>query len=188
MKLTILLAFAISVSVFPCSAQSGAATHDSNSQNAKAAAIDPGKEADIRQLMALTGAGKLGVQAMTNMAGSQRSALEQMLPPGEYRGRLVDLFFEKFFGAATEEALVNIAIPIYDRHFSDEEIKGLIVFYQSPLGQKTISAMPQVVSESQQAGGDWGKQLGRKCMQDVLAEHPDLEKALNDAQKASSPR
>ena len=85
------------------------------------------------------------------------------------------------------KALVDSEVLIYDKHFSHQEIRGLIEFYRTPLGQKTLKELPAVVSESAQAGQKWGEDLGRDSMKEVLAEHPDLAKSLEDAAKVSLP-
>ena len=50
---------------------------------------------------------------------------------------------------------------------------------------KAVSELPQVMSELQAKGRDWGKNLGRDSMHEVLAEHPDLETALEAAAKSA---
>jgi hypothetical protein len=99
----------------------------------------------------------------------------------------LNLFFAKFQSKAEIHKLLDLIVPVYDKYLSDEEIKGLIQFYQTPLGQKTLRVMPQLMAESQEAGRKWGEGLGRQSMLDVLSEHPELEKALEDAQKAAQP-
>jgi hypothetical protein len=150
--------------------------------------IDPAKEADIRRLMHLTGSADLIVQVMTRMEANMRPVLVRALPPGEYREKLIDLFFEKFQAKASPERFLALAVPVYDKYYSDEEIKGLIQFYQTPLGQKTITVLPKLMGELQAAGGRLGEQLGRQSMSEVLAEHPDLAKALDDAKAAALPK
>ncbi len=47
--------------------------------------------------------------------------------------------------------------------------------------------MPQLVAEAQAAGSKWGESIGRQSMMEVLAEHPDLKKALEESAKAANP-
>ena len=148
--------------------------------------VDPQKAADIRRLMEVTGAGVLGVQIMRGMQTELRPIIENSLPPGEYRGQLVDLFLAKFQSIATGESLVTIVIPIYDKHFSDDEIRQLTAFYETPIGRKAVAELPKVVAESQQVGKEWGMTLGQESLNEVLTEHPELKKALEDAQKHNS--
>ncbi len=149
------------------------------------AKIDPQKETDIRRLLQVTGAGGLALQIMSSMETNARPMLENSLPPGEYRSKLIDLFLETFRSKATPEALITLIVPVYDRHFSDDEIKQLTTFYETPIGKKAVAALPEVVAESQQSGKAWGEKLGRESMTEVLAEHPDLEKQMEQAEKGN---
>ncbi len=146
--------------------------------------IDPAKEADIRHLLEVTGARSLASQTMANMENSIKPMMTNALPPGEYRAKLIDLFFTKFQAKLDTQHLVDLAVPIYDRYLSDDDIKGLTQFYQTPLGQKTLTVLPKLLGECQEAGRKWGSGVGRQAMLEVLAEHPELEKAMEDAQKA----
>lgn len=147
--------------------------------------IDPAKEADIRSLLELTGVKAVAAQTMDGMLESVRPLLAGSLPPGEYREKLIDLFLIKFRAKADPQYLVGLAIPIYDKYFSNEEIKSLLQFYRTPLGQKTVNVLPTVAAEMQQEGKKWGEGLGRDSMREVLEENPDLARALQAAAKSS---
>ncbi|HEY6903098.1 MAG TPA: DUF2059 domain-containing protein [Candidatus Acidoferrales bacterium] len=154
---------------------------------AASAKIDPAKEADIRRLLEATGTTTLMQQVMDNMQKSLKPVLTNSFPPGEYREKLVDLFFEKFRSKLDTKRLVDLAVARYDEQFSDEDIKGLIAFYETPLGQKAVSALPKLTIELQQDGQSLGQQMGRESMIEVLAEHPELAKALQDAGQGTPP-
>ena len=150
--------------------------------------IDPQKEADIRHLMEVTGASNLATQVMGNMEKNVRPLMTNALPPGDYREQLVELFFQKYHQKRDPNKIVDMAVPVYDKYYSDDEIKGLIQFYSTPLGKKALTVMPQLMGELQNAGSDYGKDLGRQCMLEVLAEHPEMAKALEEAGKAQQPQ
>lgn len=145
--------------------------------------IDPKKEADIRRLLEIAGTKALVIQNMDAMTRSIKPLLTSSLPSGEYREKLVELFFAKFSSKADTQHLLDLAVPIYDKNFSDQEIRGLIEFYQTPLGQKAISTLPKLSAEMQEEGRKWGEALGRDTMMEVLAEHPELAEAIAAAQK-----
>jgi uncharacterized protein len=158
---------------------------DSGADLASAAArIDPAKRADIERLLELTGIKAIVASTMDSTMKSLRPLLISSLPPGEYREKLIDLFVDKFHSQADAQQVLELVVPIYDKHFSDEEIRGLIKFYETPLGQKSVSVLPQVSNEAREAGKTWGGNLGRQCMQEVLAEHPDIAEALKTASLA----
>ena len=52
-----------------------------------------------------------------------------------------------------------MVIPIYSRHFSHEDIKGLLKFYQTELGQKMIKTYPLIFQESMTLLQDWSKSI-----------------------------
>ncbi len=120
-------------------------------------------------------------QVIAGMSTNMKPMLMSSLPAGEYREKLADLFFQKFQSKLRVEQLLDLAIPIYDKYFSKEEIEGLTRFYQTPLGQKALSVLPQTLVEMQTASTKLGEKLGQEAMFEVLNEHPDLKKALEDA-------
>ncbi len=115
--------------------------------------IDAAKEADIRRLMDLAGTGLLVTQVMDGMEKGIKPLMMNALPPGEYREKLVDLFFAKFQSKADPRQLLDLAVPVYDKYYTHAEIKGLIQFYGTPLGQKLVSVQPKMTGELQDAGG-----------------------------------
>jgi hypothetical protein len=150
--------------------------------------MDAAKEADIRRLMELAGVRLLVMQVMDGMEQNIKPLMMNALPPGEYRQKLVDLFFAKFHAKADLQQLLDLAVSVYDKYYSHEEIKGLIQFYESPLGQKLAATQPKMTGELQDAGRKWGEGLGRDSMIEVLSEHPELATALQAARKATQPQ
>ena len=144
-------------------------------------AIDSAKDAAIRKLFEVMGTKDAMRQVIASMSGTIRPLLESSLPRGEYRAQLIDLFFQRLQVKLRVDDLLELAIPIYDKYFSLEDIDGLTKFYQTPLGKKAISVLPQVLLEAQAAGKKLGQEMGRQSMIEVLDEHPDLKKSLEDA-------
>ena len=122
-------------------------------------------------------------EVMGNMDKNLRPILTNSLPPGDYRGKLIDLFLDKFMARANAEIpkLLDAAVPIYDKYLSDEDIKGLIQYYQTPLGKKALSVLPHIAIDMQNEGQKLGQQIGLETMLQVLSEHPELAKAMEDA-------
>ena len=183
--LTLLLCLAFA---YPAIAQSSKpAPTESPKKQGSADSLEPkisnAKAADIRKLMELAGTTTLVNQMMAGMEENVKPMVSNSLPPGEYRERLVDYFFEKFNQKASAPQLLELIVPIYDKYYTHEEIRGLMEFYQTPLGKKMLATLPQLVADSQAIGQKWGADLGQESMKEVLAEHPDLAKALEAATK-----
>lgn len=150
--------------------------------------IDPAKEADIRRLLEITNAKAAAIQSMEAARKSIRPLLFKSLPPGEYREKLIDLFYAKFGSKIDMQQFVEMALPIYDKYLSDDDIKGLMQFYGTPVGQKALSVLPHLTEELRAAGTKWGEGAGRQAMLEVLAEHPELKQQLEEATKAARGR
>ncbi len=97
--------------------------------------------------------------------------------------KLINLFFAKFHSKLDLRIFLDKAVVVYDKYLTAQDVKGLIQFYGTPLGQKSIAVLPKLSAELSKQGEAWGQQLGRDSMREVLQENPDLEKALTEAKQ-----
>ena len=67
------------------------------------------------------------------------------------------------------EGLVKELIPLYDRHYTLQDIQGLIKFYKSPLGKKMIAVTPKLTAEAMAVGQEWGKKIAEKIVESLRA-------------------
>ncbi len=125
--------------------------------------IDPAFEKDIRKLLELTGAKDLGQQATQLMIAQFKKTMPQV--PVE--------FWDKFMKKIDMDELLNMVVPIYAKYLTHEDVKGLIEFYQTPLGQTLLKAQPGIQRESMQAGMAWGQKIGQQVLQELQAEQND---------------
>ncbi len=56
-------------------------------------------------------------------------------------------------------------IPIYQKHFTHEDIKAIIAFYQSETGKKLAEKTPAISQESMVLGQQWGMGLNMAIQQ-----------------------
>lgn len=114
----------------------------------------PASEAQVRDLMQV-----MGVQQSLGMMNQQITAvMAQKLPcvPASYWGSFID--------QPNSTTLMNGMIPAFQKHFTAEDIDGLLKFYRSPLGQKVIKEMPQVMAENVKLNQQWGQQRGAQMI------------------------
>lgn len=111
------------------------------------AATQPSEE-QVRQLMEVVGVGKM----LSQMNNQAVAVMQQSLPciPSSYWQGYVD--------ANGTQQFIGRLVPIYQRHFTADEIEGMLKFYRSPLGQKVITEMPTTMGEANQAGLQWSKE------------------------------
>ena len=69
------------------------------------------------------------------------------------------------------ENLRNQYAAIYKRYFTQEEIAGLIKFYESPLGRKSINANQQITQESQAISVVYFESLSNEVIEELVAEN-----------------
>jgi uncharacterized protein len=66
--------------------------------------------------------------------------------------------------------LVDATARIYASHFTETELKDILAFYQSPLGQKMIAEEPKALDESMLSAGKWADNLSDDIMAKMRAE------------------
>jgi hypothetical protein len=76
---------------------------------------------------------------------------------------------EKEYSVRTKE-LLDRAARIYATHFSEPELKQLLSFYQSPLGQKVIDEEPKALDESMTMAGTWADDFSQDVVNKMRAE------------------
>lgn len=143
-----------------------------------AAATDPAKEAAIRRLIAITGGDKMADQMFSMMQTQMMQIIKRSIPAGEQGDRarlMIEVFSAKLKERFEAEPLVNRLIPVYDRHLTTEELEGLIHFYESPLGQRLIQVMPQILQESFTVGSEWGREVVREIFVEMEDQFPELK-------------
>jgi TonB family protein len=69
---------------------------------------------------------------------------------------------------------VALLVPIYDQHYTLDEINALIVFYQSPAGQKTLQLEQEISLETQRALAPAVVRIVNETEEQVRREHPEL--------------
>jgi hypothetical protein len=114
---------------------------------AKSSTSDATKIADIRRLLELTGTKDMVNQMKSAMMGQFRQNA-----PG-----MPQAMFDEMMAELRAEDLEESMIPVYANHFTGDDIKHLIAFYESPFGKKVMREMPQIITESNEVGVQWGQ-------------------------------
>ena len=127
---------------------------------AERAAEKPSMEADIRRLLNLMGAGKVGAQMMDQMFNTMRGSMTQEVPR-----KVWDDLVAEFKSEFSADTLIELSVPIYAKHYTHDEIKQLIAFYESPLGQKVTSVTPLIAKDAYETGAAHGRQLMRRIFE-----------------------
>jgi hypothetical protein len=139
--------------------------------------IDPAFRADIVKTMELTGTSKIGRQMATMISQQMLQNLKTQHPELPARNfQIVQEVAEKEFENAFEgpDGLQSKMIPLYAKYFTAEDIKGLIAFYQGPLGQKSLSVMPALMQDAMKIGQQWAAEATPR-VQEAIKKRIDAE-------------
>ncbi len=134
--------------------------------------IDPVKEADIRSLMELIGARDQVQDAVNNSTEQFREHLLATVPNNEKGQDFVNAFSASYQKKFDVDQIANQLVSVYDAHFTDDEIKGLLQFYGSPLGQKVAAEMPKITREIQARSRAVAGKAAKEALEEVKAEYP----------------
>ncbi|HEY1203116.1 MAG: DUF2059 domain-containing protein [Bryobacteraceae bacterium] len=120
------------------------------------------RHAETRKLLKLAGAAdqfKVAMDVMTAklapMIASQiRAGFQKDYPDLDPRAydAIAAAVLDESRKSFTDEAVVDIVIPVFEKHFTPEEIRELIRFYESPIGAKLASTQPALMTEAVEAG------------------------------------
>src|SRR5467141_1096285 len=154
------------------SPQSAAALENSSAAPAKS--IDAAKETDIRSLMELVGARDIVQDGASNAIEQSREKLLAAVPNNDKGQAFVNAFAascqKKFDADQVTEQLVGI----YDKHFTEDEIKGLLQFYGSPLGQRVAAEMPKIGRETQAATRVASNKAAKEALAEMKQQNPEI--------------
>lgn len=130
------------------------------------------KARDIDRLLKMTCALKIGLQFSDLFVQQLSQALKNARPDIPQKafdivesvvGEVIAEEIEKPSGLRRDMRF------IYHKYFSHEEVREMIAFNSTSLGQKIIRVMPILIQEGMQAGQKWGQSLVATLQQRLAA-------------------
>src|SRR5256885_8737395 len=138
-------------------------------------AIDPQKDSDIRSLLELIGALDMIQEAANNSTEQYRQKLISLAPNDDKAQDSVNSYLAAFQKQYDTDAIADQLVAIYDKHYTEEEIKGMLQFFGSPLGQKVAAEMPKISKEVQLATRNVSGQAARAAWQEFHVQNSDSQ-------------
>lgn len=129
--------------------------------------VSPEKQALVRELFEVTG-GRKSIEETTQLIFanqekefpkimlsliegdktlSQAQKQELKKSAGETAARVNQHNREFLQKLNLPQMIEDISYPLYDKYFTENELRDLIAFYKSPTGQKTISVIPSIMMD-----------------------------------------
>lgn len=148
-----------------CAATSSSKSKDSAFTNGFAATDTSSaqKKENIRKLIKISGNADIILQRSTVPYDNQMSLIIQRLRPDLSKTTAnklsQELRTEIERNVQAPGGLMDYIISIYNSHFTHQEIRDWLLFYESPLGKKINSTMPSVMEESNLAYQQWNRNI-----------------------------
>jgi hypothetical protein len=117
----------------------------------------PASEEQVRQLMDVVGVGKM----LAQMNSQAVTTLQQSMPC------VSPDFWQNYMDPSQTQLFIGRLVPVYQHHFTADELDGLLKFYRSPLGQKVINEMPTTMAEANQAGQQWSHERSAQMISEL---------------------
>lgn len=122
-----------------------------------AASFGQSKDQDIRTLLNLMHADRIAIQTMDAII----PAVEKMAP------EVPPNFWKEFRKSVDPKSLIDLMVPVYARYYSDDDVRQLIAFYRSPIGQKVVEVTPAITKDGFAVGNAWGEDLAKKLLEKI---------------------
>ena len=87
------------------------------------------------------------------------ATIDQM---GSMMGVTIDESDKEEFTKDVMGSLIDLLVPVYKKHFSEQDLKDAIEMYKTPIGKKTSEKTPIIAQETMQASMQWGMELSQK--------------------------
>jgi hypothetical protein len=139
---------------------------------------DAEKTENIKRLMKLIEVEKLQQSMLDQVLLALKPMMNQAPAGDEQLRRKLERFSEIMSEEFRKLDFMSINIDLYNRYFTNEEIKGLIQFYESPVGKKAIQVLPEITQEGMKRGMELGNTVPPKAMARWLEEYPEMRSLL----------
>ena len=113
----------------------------------------------LHKMLLLSG----GLATVDTMVPQIIGMMKQQVPamPDSVSRQIEDLMAEYF------PKMLEMMTPIYAKYYTEEDLDGLIAFYESPLGKKMASTQPLILKEVMGVVPQWAAEFGSKMSEIV---------------------
>ena len=118
------------------------------------------KEAEVRELLTLTGQREMMLSGIREMIAASRETMPNVPPE----------FWSRFLAKAESSDVLAMVVPVYQRHLTPADLQVMLAFYRSEAGKRLIQLQPKLFAESVAAGKKWGEEIGRQVGFELMLE------------------
>ena len=135
--------------------------------------LSPDKKKLIDTLLEQTGQSGIAVGKQFSDVFIQQMTVTLKKSKPDIDPRAFEILQEEITSLIDEEIAENgilnkMMYPIYDKHFTEDELKEMIEHNNTELGKKLIRLAPTITQEAMLAGQQFGQALGPKIQQRLV--------------------
>jgi TonB family protein len=142
-------------------------------------AIDPQLKADILHLFDVMKVRDLMGTAMKTMIEDVRPKLLASLPLTPNRDKIADSYIDKLTSLLKSDEFLDDGANVYAKYLSDDDIKALTAFFETPAGQHYNAVSSKIFSESAQVGEQVTRENMPRILKELCDEYPELRGEAN---------
>jgi hypothetical protein len=129
----------------------------------------PAAIAAAREILAMKNAGAMYAQAVPNIVEQTKNQLMQTnLNYQKDLNEVAVIVAQKLAGK--EKEIGEGMAAVYAGDFTEQELKDLVTFYKSPLGQKLLTTEPRAIQQSMGFMNQWAQQFAETVNGEFRAE------------------
>lgn len=137
--------------------------------------IDPQFRKDLDHLIEVVGL-KTSMKSIGQTTfQSFRPMIIDSLPPTVDRERIANAYLEKLIALLQSETFYERVEAAYAKYLSDEDVKAIIQFYESPAGERLIAALPQLSAELLELGRQMATDAMPGIFKELCSQFPELQ-------------
>jgi TonB family protein len=149
--------------------------------------IDPQLKADILHMLDVTHAKDNRAEVGHRIFESLRPSLIASLPPTAHREQIADAFSEKLLALLQSPEATDRMIAIYAKYLTDDDIKALISFYETPAGQHFNAVLGQLMGEVNMMARHWAEDMSG-IWRELCKEYPELQEVAKVCGQNETPK
>lgn len=139
------------------------------------APIDPQLKADILRLFDVMHLKEQTTKTSGTMADSIRPMMQAILPITPNREKIADAYTKNILALLDTQEFTDRAVAVYAKYFSDDDIKGLIQFYQTPTGQHFSATIAPFFADLNQIGQQMAMEHLPEIFRQLCKDYPELQ-------------
>ena len=137
--------------------------------------VDPQLKADILRLLEATHTVDKAQAGMHQAFEAMRPQLLESLPDTPNREKIASTYEDNLVALTKTPEFTDRVIEVFSKYFSDDDVKALAAFYETPAGQHFVDHSGDVTTDSMKAGQEIATENLTRIFSELCKEYPELQ-------------